>query len=68
MRIFYLANDDDAVECAYAVYVAQGVEHEVLIGLHVACVDFNLEIEVACGVIALRYLVNLLDCVHELLD
>lgn len=43
MRVFYFANDDDTVKTAYAVNVAEGVEHEVLIVFHVVCIHFDLK-------------------------
>ena len=67
VRVLYLANDDDAVQASNAVDVAEGVEHEVLIGFHVACVYLYLEIVVASGVVALGYLVDVLHGVHKLL-
>lgn len=67
MRILYLANHDDTVKASYAIDVAQGVEHEVLISLHVARVDLYQKIIVASGIIALRHLVYGLHDVHELL-
>lgn len=67
MRVFYFANNDDTVKTAYAVNVAEGVEHEVLIVFHVVCIHFDLKIIVARGVVAFRYLVYVLHSVHELL-
>ncbi len=68
MRILDFANYDDAVKTAYAVNVAQGVEHEVLIVLHVRCIHLDLKIIVAGGVVAFRYLVYVLHGIHELLN
>ena len=67
VRVFYFANDDNAVEATYTVDVAQSVEHEVLIVLHVVCIYFYLEVVVASGIVTFRYLVYLLHCVHKLL-
>ena len=67
MRVFNFANDDDAVQTSYTVDVAEGVEHEVLIVFHVVCIYFDLEVVIACGVVAFCYLVNVLHGVHELL-
>jgi hypothetical protein len=53
VRVFDLADDEDAVQASDAVDVAQGVEHELLVSLHVACKDLDLEIEVAAGVVEL---------------
>ena len=67
MRILDFANHDDAVEASDAVDVSQGVEHEILIILHVAGIHLDLEIVIACGVVAFRDLVYLLHGVHKLL-
>ena len=58
---------DDAVKATDAVDVAQGVEHEVLVVLHVVGIHLDLEIVIASGVVAFRNLVYLLHGVHKLL-
>lgn len=68
MRILDFSNHDDAVQTSYAVDVSQRVEHEVLIGFHIAGIYLNLEIVIAGGVVALRYLVDGLHGIHELLN
>ena len=68
MRILDFADDDDAVEASDAVNVAQGVEHEVLVVLHIVGIDFDLKVVVASGVVAFRNLVDALHGIHELLD
>ena len=68
MRILDFSNHDDAVQTSYAVDVSQGVEHEVLIGFHVAGIYLDLEVIIAGGVVALRYLVDGLHGIHELLN
>lgn len=55
MGILDLTDDDDAVETADAVDVAKGVEHKVLIILHVAGIDLYLEIIITGSVVALGY-------------
>lgn len=50
---------DDAVKATDAVDVAQGVEHEVLVVLHVVGIHLDLEIVIASGVVAFRNLVYL---------
>ena len=68
MRILDFTNHDDTVQTSYAVDVSQGVEHEVLIGFHVAGIYLDLEVIIAGGVVALRYLVDGLHGIHELLN
>ena len=68
MRILDFSNHDDAVKTSYAVDVSQCVEHEVLIGFHIAGIYLNLEVVIAGGVVALRYLVDGLHGIHELLN
>ena len=68
MRILDFTYHDDAVQTSYAVDVSQRVEHEVLIGFHVAGIYLNLEVIIAGGVVALRYLVDGLHGIHELLN
>ena len=68
MRVFDFANDDDTVQATDAVDVAKGVEHEVLVVLHVVGIHLDLKVVVAGGVVALRNLVDGLHGVHELLD
>ena len=68
MRILDFSNHDDAVQTSDAVDVSQGVEHEVLIGFHVAGIYLDLEVIIAGGVVALRYLVDGLHGIHELLN
>lgn len=68
MRILDFTYHDDAVQTSYAVDVSQGVEHEVLIGFHVAGIYLDLEVIIAGGVVALRYLVDGLHGIHELLN
>ena len=68
MRVLDFADDDDAVQASDAVDVAQGVEHEVLVVLHVVGIYFDLEVVVASGVVTFCYLVDALHGVHELLD
>ena len=67
MGILDFADDDDAVQATDAVDVAQGIEHEVLVVLHVVGINLDLEIVVTRGVVTFRYLVYLLYGVHELL-
>lgn len=68
MRILDFTYHDDAVQTSYAVDVSQGVEHEVLIGFHIPGIYLNLEVIIAGGVVALRYLVDGLHGIHELLN
>ena len=68
MRILDFANHDDAVETSDAVDISQGVEHEVLIILHVPGINLYLEVVIAGGVVAFRYLVDGLHGIHELLN
>ncbi len=63
-----LANDNDAMEASDAVDVAEGVEHEILIVLHVVGINLDLEVIVARRVVTFRDLVNGLHGIHELLD
>ena len=58
MRILDFTYHDDAVQTSDAVDVSQGVEHKVLIGFHVAGIYLDLEVVIAGGVVALRYLVD----------
>lgn len=68
MRILDFSNHDDAVQTSYAVDVSQRVEHEVLIGFHVVGIYLDQEVIIAGGVVALRYLVDGLHGIHELLN
>ena len=68
MRILDFTNHDDAVQTSYAVDVSQGVEHEVLIGFHIPGIYLDQEVIIAGGVVALRYLVDGLHGIHELLN
>lgn len=68
MRILDFSNHDDAVQTSYAVDVSQRVEHKVLIGFHIAGIYLDLEIVITGGVVALRYLVDGLHGIHELLN
>ena len=68
MRILDFTNHDDAVQTSYAVDVSQRVEHEVLIGFHVAGIYLDLEVIIAGGVVAFRYLVDGLHGIHKLLN
>ena len=68
MRILDFTYHDDAVQTSDAVDVSQGVEHEVLIGFHVAGIYLDLEVIIAGGVVAFRYLVDGLHGIHELLN
>lgn len=68
MRILDFTYHDDAVQTSYAVDVSQGVEHEVLIGFHIPGIYLDLEVIIAGGVVALRYLVDGLHGIHELLN
>ena len=51
MRILDFSNHDDAVQTSYAVDVSQGVEHEVLIGFHIAGIYLDQEVIIAGGVV-----------------
>ena len=44
MRILDFANYDDAVKASDAVDISQGVEHEVLIILHIPGIHLDLEV------------------------
>lgn len=68
MRILDFTNYDDAVQTSYAVDVSQRVEHEVLVGFHIAGIYLDLEVIIAGGVVAFRYLVDVLHGIHELLN
>ena len=68
MRILDFSYHDDAVQTSDAVDVSQRVEHKVLIGFHVAGIYLDLEVIIAGGVVALRYLVDGLHGIHELLN
>ena len=67
MRILDFTNHNDTVQASDAFDISQRVEHEVLVGFHVACVYLYLEVVVARGVVALGYLVDVLHGVHKLL-
>lgn len=62
---FYFAEHETAVERADAVEVAEDAQEEVLIGLHVACVDLQQEIVVAGNVVALGYFRNVFHGIHD---
>src|SRR3712207_1293981 len=64
----HLADDENAVEAAYALYVTQGVEHEVLIILHVTGIDLDEKVEIAAGVEAFGNFADVLHGVHKLLN
>ena len=51
-----------------AVDISQGIEHEVLIILHVPGIHLDLEVVITGGVVAFRYLVDGLHGIHELLN
>lgn len=68
MGILDFANHDDAVKASDAVDISQGIEHEVLIILHVSGIHLDLEVVIAGGVVALCYLVDGLHGIHELLN
>ena len=68
MRILDFANYDDAVKTSDAVDISQGIEHEILVVLHVPCIHLDLEIVITGGVVAFRYLVDGLHGIHELLN
>ena len=68
MRILDFTYHDDAVQTSYAVDVSQGVEHKVLIGFHIPGIYLDLEVIIAGGVVAFRYLVDDLHGIHELLN
>ena len=68
MRILDFTYHDDAVQTSDAVDVSQGVEHEVLVGFHIAGIYLDLEIVITGGVVAFRYLVDGLHGIHELLN
>ena len=68
MRILDFTYHDDAVQTSYAVDVSQGVEHKVLIGFHIPGIYLDLEVVITGGVVALRYLVDGLHGIHELLN
>ena len=68
MRILDFTYHDDAVQTSDAVDVSQRVEHEVLIGFHVAGIYLDLEVIITGGVVAFRYLVDGLHGIHELLN
>lgn len=68
MRILDFANYDDAMETSDAVDISQGIEHEVLIILHVPGIHLDLEVVIAGGVVALCYLVDGLHGIHKLLN
>ena len=68
MRILDFTNHDDTVQASDAFDISQRVEHEVLIGFHIAGIYLDLEVIIAGGVVALRYLVDGLHGIHELLN
>ena len=68
MRILDFTYHDDAVQTSDAVDVSQSVEHEVLIGFHVAGIYLDLEVIITGGVVTFRYLVDGLHGIHELLN
>ena len=47
MRVFYFAEDEEGVEGADAIEVAEDAEHELLVSLHVGNVDLEHEVVVA---------------------
>ena len=68
MRILDFTNHDDTVQASDTFDISQRVEHEVLIGFHIAGIYLDLEVIIAGGVVALRYLVDGLHGIHELLN
>ena len=62
---FHFSEHETAVERADAVEVAEDAQQEILIGLHVACVDLQQEIVIAGNVIALGDFRNVFHCVHD---
>ena len=66
VSVLHLFHHKDAVEIAYAVDVAEFLAHELLIRLHVPCLYLQGEVVFAAGVIAFRYLINVLDGSHEI--
>ena len=68
MRILDFSNHDNAVQTSDAVDVSQGVEHEVLISFHIPGIHLDLEVVIASGIVAFRYLVDGLHGIHELLN
>lgn len=55
------------VQAADAVYVAERVEHEVLVVLHVVGIHLDEEVVIARRVVALRDLVDALHPIHKIL-
>lgn len=66
VSVLHLFHHKDAVEIAYAVDVAEFLAHELLIRLHVPCLYLQGEVVFAAGVVAFRYLINVLDGSHEI--
>ena len=65
VRVLHLFHHKDAVEIAHAVNIAEFLAHELLIRLHVPCLYLQGEVVFAAGVVAFRYLINVLDGSHE---
>lgn len=61
------ADYNHTVQATDAVYVAERVEHEVLIVLHVVGIHLDKEVIIARSVVALRDLVDALHPIHKLL-
>lgn len=51
---FDMTDDKNAVQASQTMHFTQSVEHEILIGLHVARMHFDEEIKIAAGVVAIR--------------
>src|SRR3712207_3440592 len=64
----YLAYDEYAVKASHALYIAQSIEHKVLIILHVTGIYLDKEIEIATGVVTFGNLADVLHGVHKLLN
>ena len=67
MGVLHLAEDEEGVEGADAVEVAEDAKHEFLVSLHVGDVDFEHEIVVAADVVALHNFGDLPDGLHDAL-
>lgn len=67
MRILHLFHHKDTVEIANALNVAQPSAHELLIRIHIVCLNFQYEIIFPTRIIALSNLVDSLYSLHEII-
>ena len=68
MSVLCLVDDKDTMKATNTINLTQRIEHELLITLHVVCINLNKKVIVTAGVITFSYLINILYDVHKLLD